>query len=322
MCLLKECSNLPLNVYHCKEGDIEYGVKLGEGLSEVYKIKFREKSYAGKVYEDTELEEIRYELEIAKRLEGVEQCVQTYGVLVIDDKLILLIELLNSHGDLYDYISKKQRWTACYKRKRKNTKQLIPKPKSHYLYYNEEEDIYWCYELSEKQKMKITLSLVKALSSLHHKNIIHGDLKTNNAILHYMDKKQIIKLIDFGMSYFSETDDMIDIEYKCGTMGYRAPEQEEYKMNYQSDVYSLAVTVIEMWNGEIWIDGESFKECRKEVLSGLRKIVKHHTELGNLLRKCLNLDPKKRPLLQKVLDSLEKIIRNDHKYRSCPQHSK
>ena len=137
-----------------------------------------------------------------------------------------------------------------------------------------------------------------------------------------MDKKQIIKLIDFGMSYFSETDDMIDIEYKCGTMGYRAPEQEEYKMNYQSDVYSLAVTVIEMWNGEIWIDGESFKECRKEVLSGLRKIEKYHTELGNLLRKCLNLDPKKRPILQKVLDSLEKIIRSDHKYRSDPQHSK
>jgi len=319
MCLLKECSKNTLKIYHCIEDDIEYGVKLGEGLSEVYKITFRDKSYAGKVYEDTELEEIRYELEIAKRLEGVEQCVQTYGVLVIDDKLILLIELLNSHGDLYDYISKKQRWTACYKMK--NTKQLIPKPKTHYLYYNEDEDIYWCYELSEKQKIKITLSLVKALSSLHHKKIIHGDLKTNNVILHYMDKKQIIKLIDFGMSYFSETDDMIDVEYK-GTMGYRAPEQEEYKMNYQSDVYSLAVIVIEMWNGEIWIDGESFKECRKEVLSGLRKIEKYHTGLGNLLRKCLNLDPKKRPLLQKVLDSLVKIIRSDHKYRSCPQHSK
>ena len=319
MCLL-ECSNFPLNIYQYKEDDIEYGKKLGEGLSEVYKIKFRENNYAGKVYEDTEIEEIRYELEIAKRLEGVEQCVQTYGVLVIDDKLILLMELLNSHGDLYDYISKKQRWTACYKMK--NTKQMIPKPKTNYLYYNEEDDIYWCYELSEKQKIKIALSLVKALTSLHHKKIIHGDLKTSNVVLHYMDKKQIIKLIDFGMSYFSETDDMIDIEYKCGTIGYRAPEQEELKMNYKSDVYSLAVTVIEMWNGEIWIDGESFKECRKEVLSGLRKIEKYHTELGNLLRKCLNLDPKKRPILQKVLDSFEKIIRSDHKYRSGPQHSK
>ena len=204
----------------------------------------------------------------------------------------------------------------------KNTKQMIPKPKTNYLYYNEEDDIYWCYELSEKQKIKIALSLVKALTSLHHKKIIHGDLKTSNVVLHYMDKKQIIKLIDFGMSYFSETDDMIDIEYKCGTIGYRAPEQEELKMNYKSDVYSLAVTIIEMWTGEIWIDGESFKECRKEVLSGLRKIEKYHTELGNLLRKCLNLDPKKRPILQKVLDSFEKIIRSDHKYRSGPQHSK
>ena len=78
-------------------------------------------------------------------------------------------------------------------------------------------------------ELGITWSRVKALVSLHQVNIIHADLKTNNVILHYMDKKQIIKLIDFGMSYFSETDDLIDIEYKCGTMGYRAPEQEEYK---------------------------------------------------------------------------------------------
>jgi serine/threonine protein kinase len=320
MCLLEKSTENPHDIYHCKEDDIEYGKKLGEGLSEVYKIRFRGNSYAGKVYEDTGIEDIKYELGIAKRLEGVSQCVQTYGVLVIEDKLILLMELLNSSGDLYDYISKKQRWTACYKMK--NTGQMIPKPKTNYIYYNEEEDIYWCYQLSEKQKMKITLSLTKALVALHKVKIIHGDLKTNNVILHYMTKKQIIKLIDFGMSYFSETDDMIDIEYKCGTVGYRAPEQEEYKMNYQSDVYSLAVTVIEMWNGEIWIDGDSFKECRKEVLSGLRKIEKYHKELGNILRKCLNLDPKKRPILQKVLDSLEKIIRSDHKYRSDPQHSK
>ena len=94
MCLL-ECTNFPLNIYQCKEDDIEYAGKLGEGLSEVYKVTFRENNYAGKVYEDTELEDIRYELEITKRLEGVEQCVQTYGVLVIDDKLILLMELFH-----------------------------------------------------------------------------------------------------------------------------------------------------------------------------------------------------------------------------------
>ena len=309
----------PITTYNCKEDDIEYGNKLGEGLSEVYKITFRGNNYAGKVYEYTELEDIRYELEVAKRVEGVEQCVQTHGVLLIGEKLILLTELLNCHGDLYDYISKQHRWTACYKIK--NTKLLVPKPKTEYIYYNKDEETYWCYELSEKQKMKITLSLVKALVSLHEVGIIHGDIKTNNVVLHYMEKKQIIKLIDFGMSYFSKTNELIDIEYKCGTMGYRAPEQEKYKMNYLSDVYSIAVTIIEMWNGEIWVDGESFKECRREVLSGLRKIEKYHKELGCVLRNSLNLDSRKRPTAQQVLDSLEKIIRDDHKYRSNPLHS-
>ena len=34
-------------------------------------------------------------------------------------------------------------------------------------------------------------------------------LKTNNIVLHYEYKKQIIKLIDFGMSYHSNKNDMM-----------------------------------------------------------------------------------------------------------------
>ena len=311
MMLEENIQTNPLNTYRCKDGDIEYGKKLGEGLSEVYKVTFRDKEYAGKVYEGTELNEVIYELKIAKTIENVEQCVKTYGVLVMDDKLIILMELLKSNGDLYDYISKRQRWTACYQIK--NTKQLIPEPKTSYIFYNKEEDIYWCYQLSEKQKMKITLSLVKAVCALHNKNIIHGDLKTNNVILHYMYKKQIIKLIDFGMSYFSDTQDLIDIKYKCGTVGYRAPEQEEYKMNYKSDVYSMAVTVIELWTGEIWYEGDSFKECRREVLAGLRKIENNYQCFGSLLRKSLSLDYKRRPTVKRFLDSFIDIIREGPK---------
>ena len=295
----------PLTVYPCKDTDIKYGRKLGEGLSEVYKLAFRGKNYAGKVYNTTELKDILYELGVAKKIEGVEQCVKTHGVLVIDDKLIILMELLNSSGDLYDYISKRQRWTPCYKLN--NMKNLIPKPKSEYVYYNKDESIYWCYQLPEKQKMKITLSLAKAVTALHQKDIIHGDLKTNNVVLHYMNKKQIIKLIDFGMSYLSDTRELIRIEHKCGTVGYRAPEQEQYQMNYKSDVYSLAVTVVEMWNGEIWAEGDSFDSCRREVLSGLRKIEKNNKRVGGLLRKSLNLDYKRRPTAAAFLSTIISI---------------
>ena len=307
---------LPLKVF--QDNHISYGKKLGEGgNAEVYKLTVDNHDYAGKIYENPNLEDILSELEVAKKLENTKQCVKTYGILVSDNdgKIIILMELLKSYGDLYDYTSNIAKWTACYRIG--NSKELFPKPKSNYVYFNKDENTYWCYELSEKQKIRITMSLVKAVQELHKNGIIHGDIKTNNMVLHYLYKKQIIKLIDFGMSYFSDTEEMIDIEYKCGTLGYRAPEQEEYQMNYKSDIYSMAATIIEMWNGDIWMDGESFRECRKELLCGLRKLEKNNKELGNLLRKSLSLDHKKRPTAERFVSTLKKIIsNNDHKYKN------
>lgn len=314
--IIKKC---PMKVFQCQEEDIEYGKKLGEGGSEVYIVDFKGKQYAGKIYGGTELEEILYELRVAKKLETAKQCVQTYGVIVTEENIIILMELLKSNGDLYDYTSNIADWTPCYMGK--NSKILVPKPKTDYVYFNREEDIYWCYELSEKQKMKITLSLAHAVKELHDHKIIHGDIKTNNMVLHYMEKKQIIKLIDFGMSYFSNTNKLIDIECKCGTMGYRAPEQENYQMNYKSDVYSMVATIVEVWNGDIWDEGDTFKECRNELLKGLRKIEKNHKQLGNLLRKGIHLNYQKRPTSQKFLTSLKNILANNgHKYKSNLHH--
>ena len=33
---------------------------------------------------------------------------------------------------------------------------IFPKPKTEYIYYNKDEDIYWCYQ-QDKQKMKIRI---------------------------------------------------------------------------------------------------------------------------------------------------------------------
>ena len=140
----------------------------------------------------------------------------------------------------------------------------------------------------------------------------------------YGNKKQTIKLIDFGMSYFSEGQNLIDIEYICGTLGYRAPEQENNKkMNYKSDIYAMAVSIIELWNGDIWYEGNTFKECRKEVLRGLRTIEKQHSELGRLLRKSINLKHSKRPNSKRFLSTLQNIISNNHHiYKTCLHDSR
>ena len=38
---------------------------------------------------------------------------------------------------------------------------IFPKPKTEYIYYNKDEDIYWCYQHSDKQKMKIRIFFSK-----------------------------------------------------------------------------------------------------------------------------------------------------------------
>ena len=307
---LKQKSSYP--IYETNEDNIEWGIKLGEGISSVYKIKYEGKTYAGKLYENPREEDIIYELEVADKLKHTKQSVKVYGVIIYQNKILLLMELLTSFGDLCDYIQKKEKWKACYLIDNK----MFPKPKTEYIYYNKDEDIYWCYQLSDKQKMKITLSLAKSLYELHNNNIIHGDIKTNNLVLHYEPKKEIIKLIDFGVSYITDTNKLIDIECKCGTLGYRAPEQEDLKMCYKSDIYSAAVTIIELWNGDIWYEGNNFKECRKEVLRGLRNIEKNNRGLGNLLRKSINLKYSKRPDSKEFLKSIKEIYSNNgHKYR-------
>jgi len=302
----------PYPVFNCNEEYIDWGRKIGEGISSVYKVKWDNKEYAGKLYETFREEDLIYELNIAKKLENSKQSVKVYGVILYGNNVLLLMELLKSFGDLCDYIQKKQKWIACYL----VNGEYIPKPKSEFIYFNKEDNIYWSYLLSDKQKMKITLSLAKAMKELHSHNIIHGDIKTNNVVLHYEPKKEYIKLIDFGVSYMTNADDLIEIECRCGTLGYRAPEQEDLQMNYKSDIYSMAVTIVELWNGDIWYDGDNFKECRKEVLRGIRNIEKNNKELGRLIRKSISLKHKNRPDSKLFLESIKKIIsNNDHKYR-------
>ena len=126
-------------------------------------------------------------------------------------------------------------------------------------------------------------------------------------MLYYGEKRQGIKLIDFGMSYFSEGKEHFEIECRCGTDGYCAPEQYRSRMGYSSDIYSIAVTAIEVWVGEIWKDGDNFDDCRDEVIEALEKVKKVNHSFGDLLNRCLSLEVEIRPTAKQLLDEFYKI---------------
>tara|TARA_Y100000590_G_scaffold446381_1_gene580026 strand:+ start:2218 stop:3159 length:942 start_codon:yes stop_codon:yes gene_type:complete len=300
----------PFQLYRCDT--LQYYSLLGEGASaKVYHVNFNNKEYAAKVYEDTEYvkfyDDFIYELNIAERLKDNKYCITVHCIGYTFEnekiKIILFMDLLRSYGDLYDYIQNIADWNPCYQIKGK----LVPQPKTNYIYFNRNDNVYWCYRLSKVQKIRITKFILQAVNKLHSDGIIHGDIKTNNMALHYEYKKEIIKLIDFGMSYISKTNKLIIMDYKSGTPGYRAPEQEKYKINFSSDIYSVGVTIIELWNGDIWKNGNTFSELRKEVLEGLQKIKSNHKEFASLLRRCILYNHQERPDIKKVLQLYSNI---------------
>ena len=55
----------------------------------------------------------------------------------------------------------------------------------------------------------------------------------------------------------------------------KSPEQYEYRLSYKSDIYSICVTIVELWCGKIWINNTcDFKKNRNEIMGSLRLLNK------------------------------------------------
>ena len=306
--------------------DIKWGKKLGEGAAgSVYRCSYNNEEYAVKNYryEDWEkmystkdcqnqmLDDINYELKISKKVSGLKQVIQVKKLCIRyeDSKIkavLVLMELLCSIGDLNKYLQNKDLWMAS----RKYNETLIPKVNTKYITYNPEENIYWSFNLNIDMKIKVGKMMIEAVNELHNCGIIHCDIKPENMVYHNSNnpEKGILKLIDLGACHFCNVDKMIDIDWYPGTEGYRAPEQDIKKVCFKSDIYSLGVTLIELWCGEIWMNDIGFKVCRNEVLRNLRKIEKDNLEFGKLLRKCVSLDYRKRPNGKNLLSQFKYIF--------------
>ena len=138
-----------------------------------------------------------------------------------------------------------------------------------YAYFNEGKDFYLVQEwipgstlqdlqekrgnLSESEVLKILLEILPILEFIHHRRIIHRDIKPDNIILRQGDQCPV--LIDFGI--IKETigtlvnpDGRSAYSVALGTPGYMASEQAAGRPVYSSDLYSLGLTAIFLLTGK------------------------------------------------------------------------
>ncbi|KAI3921974.1 hypothetical protein MKX01_005663 [Papaver californicum] len=181
--------------------------------------------------------------------------------------------------------------------------------------------------LSWSIRLKIAMGAAKGLAFLHssEKKIIYRDFKASNILL---DGHFNAKLSDFGLAKNGPLAGDSHVTTRVmGTYGYAAPEYVATGHLYvKSDVYGFGVVLLEMLTGLRALDSNrpsgqhNLVDWLKPSLSDRRKLVRIMDQrlegqypskgaalAAQLSLKCLAPEPKNRPGMKEVVESLEQI---------------
>jgi hypothetical protein len=102
---------------------------------------------------------------------------------------------------------------------------------------------------------RLLYEAAQGLSHLHSKKVIHGDIRLANILV---TKAESALLTDFGLSRVKDKDKSISKSMTArkdgepaveGTWRWMAPEAFDFKSQFESDVYSLAMCILEAFVG-------------------------------------------------------------------------
>ena len=97
-----------------------------------------------------------------------------------------------------------------------------------------------------KEIIKVAEHLSNALSHCHKADVKHGDVKSNNVKFNIHSGNYI--LLDFGMAMMSDEQRRTSLR-QAGAIEFMAPEQNDGKMLFQTDIYSFGIILYELIAG-------------------------------------------------------------------------
>lgn len=211
--------------------------KLGTGSFAVVKRGVRRsdgKEFAVKVIKKSklnaeELAVVHDEVEILHKINHP-NCVQLYEMFETNKKIYMVMELLTG-GELFDRIVAKGSY-------------------------------------SEREASAVIKSIAAALQYLHTNSIVHRDLKPENLIYQSEREDSPIKITDFGLAKFRQSNKN-DMTTACGTPGYVAAEvlkNEPY--GKAVDLWSLGVILYILLCGFPPFYHESTAQLYKQIKKG------------------------------------------------------
>ncbi|RIA96726.1 kinase-like domain-containing protein [Glomus cerebriforme] len=146
-----------------------------------------------------------------------------------------------------------------------------------------------------ENQLKFAKEISGAISWLHNKTIVHGDLHSKNILIHQQQPHQhTIKLADFGRSFLQGRTKVFT--KACGVIPYMDPKifqttgSRLYYLNKKSDIYGLGVL---LWQLTSYSSPFDFAKIKDDYFE--------------LYQKCWQHEPDKRPDIYQVISELKSI---------------
>jgi serine/threonine-protein kinase len=125
------------------------------------------------------------------------------------------------------------------------------------------------HSLTQRIKMRgrlapLLVQLLEGLGAAHRAGIVHRDLKPDNIYLITRGGRDFVKIVDFGVSKFSQNDGEFSMTRTGAVMGtpyYMSPEQARGQpIDHRSDLYAIGVVCYQAVTGHVPFQAETFNE--------------------------------------------------------------
>jgi hypothetical protein len=169
--------------------------------------------------------------------------------------------------------------------------------------------------LTDRDVLRIGLSLADALEHAHERGVVHRDLKPQNVLVPDRPRswRGAAKLADFGIASLAGDDPLTMTGDVVGTLAYMAPEQAAGKrVDERADLYSLALVLYEALAGHNPVRKSSPALTVKALGNPVPSLAKARKDLPDdlvrALDRALQPNPNGRGELADLADALEEAL--------------
>jgi eukaryotic-like serine/threonine-protein kinase len=162
-----------------------------------------------------------------------------------------------------------------------------------------------------REAVELLIGIASGLATAHAHNIIHRDIKPSNILL---TRQSVVKIVDFGLSKATSSDDETQSTAISGTTAYMSPEQVRGEhLDQRADIWAIGVTAAEMLSG--------YRPFRRDTPAAVMHSICYDPpeisaelpiSLQRIIYKCLSKTPGLRyPSCNELLHDLEALALSD-----------